>query len=113
MLLAWPEDDLVCSGVWAVVVARRLGARIAFDVEIDETAAAAERLFLPGRPFEWRMTMLGARLAGREHELLRAVAVGVHVDEELEADLVQAPEPEVRDFDRRVLVLWPGRPRRR
>ena len=47
--------------------------------------------------------MLGARLAREEHELLGADAVRVHVDDELEPDLVEARQTEVGDFDRLAL----------
>ena len=46
------------------------------------------------------MAMLGTRLARTEHELLPAVAIGVHVHEELKPALLEAGEPEVRDLDR-------------
>ena len=47
------------------------------------------------------MPVLGAGLARVEDELLRAVAVGVHVDQHEQADLAQTREAEVRDLDRR------------
>ena len=43
--------------------------------------------------------MLGARLAGKQHELLRADAVGVHVDDDLEPGLLELGEAEVGDLD--------------
>ena len=61
--------------------------------------AAAERLLLSGRAVERRVAVLGAGLPREEHELLRAVAVGVHVDDDLEPELVEPGEPEVGDLD--------------
>ena len=43
--------------------------------------------------------MLGARLAREEHELLGADALGVDVDDDLEPDVVELREPEVRHLD--------------
>src|SRR5262249_40134831 len=40
---------------------------------------------------------------GEEHELLRADALGVDVDDELEADVPETRKPEVGDLDRRSL----------
>jgi hypothetical protein len=51
------------------------------------------------------MPVLGAPLPGEEHELLRAVAVGVHVDEELKPDLGEPAEAEVGDLDLAHLVV--------
>ena len=48
--------------------------------------------------------MLRAQLAGEEDELLRADAVGVHVDDDLKADLLEPAEPEVGHLDRVTLV---------
>src|SRR5207248_5788907 len=53
------------------------------------------RLLLARRALERRMAMLGARLSREEHELLRAHAFRVHVDDELQPDLLELPEPEV------------------
>ena len=44
--------------------------------------------------------MLGARLARVEHELLRAVALRVDVDEDQQPGLAQAAEAEVGHLDR-------------
>src|SRR5688572_3084978 len=85
--------------------AGRRGRRLALDVEIEDPTAAAERLLLAGRALERRMAVLRTRLARVEDELLRAVPVGVHVDEELKARLAEPPEPEVRDLDRRTLLV--------
>src|SRR5436853_177015 len=70
-LLARPEDDLA----------------LALDVEVDDAGPAAESLLLAGRALERRVAVLGADLAGKEHELLRADALRVQVDDELQADL--------------------------
>ena len=47
--------------------------------------------------------MLGAHLAGEHDELLRADAVGVHVDDDLEAVPLEVAEAEVGDLDRLAL----------
>ena len=70
VLLARPEDELLAA-----------------DPEPDKSAAAAERLLLSGRAVERRVAVLRACLARIEDELLRAVAVGVHVDEHQQAEL--------------------------
>ncbi len=44
--------------------------------------------------------MLRARLPWEEHELLRADTVGVHVDDDLEPEVLETPEAEVGDLDR-------------
>src|SRR4051812_34157317 len=72
---------------------------VPFDPEEDTAGAAAERLLLSGLAGDRRMAVLRAQLAGEEHELLRADAFGVHVDDELEAGLLEPPEPEVGDLD--------------
>ena len=82
------------------------------DVEVDEAGATAERLLFSGRAVERRMAVLRAGLVGEEDELLRAVAVGVHVDEQLQADLPEPGEAEVRDLDRRALGLRDREPGR-
>jgi hypothetical protein len=71
-LLARPEHDL--SPV---------------DVEPDEPAAAAERLLLARAAVEGWVPVLGAALLRVEDELLRAIAVGVDVDEHHQAFLSQ------------------------
>ncbi len=83
---------------------RRRRGGVAVHVEVDHPGAAAERLLLAGRAVERRMPMLGAGLAGEEHELLRAVAVGVHVHDDLEPQLLEPGEPEVGDLDRVALL---------
>ena len=60
------------------------------STQSSTAAAAAEGLLLARRAVERRMAVLRAQLPRREHELLRAVAVGVHVDEQLQADLARA-----------------------
>ena len=50
------------------------------------------------------MPMLGTRLAREEHELLGADALRVHVHDDLEADLVEPRETEVRHLDVRAFV---------
>ena len=46
------------------------------------------------------MPVLGAHLAGEEDELLRTDALGVHVDDELQPNLLELSEPEVGHLDR-------------
>ena len=81
---------------WATVYAPGGGVhdglrrRLALDVEVDETGPAAERLLLARRPLERWVSVLGAGLSRAKDELLRAVAVGVDVDEELKPRLVEA-----------------------
>ena len=72
----------------------------ALDVQVDGAAAAAERLLLARAAGDGRVAMLRARLSWEEHELLRAHTVGVHVDDDLQPELLEAPEPEVGDLDR-------------
>jgi hypothetical protein len=55
------------------------------DPEGHKATAAAKRLLLPRPAVEGRVAVLGARLARVEHELLGAVAVGVHIDEQHQA----------------------------
>ena len=103
MLLARIEHDLVPHGVGAVRGTRRpargLRRRLAFGVEVDPAAAAAERLLLAGRPVERWVQVLGAVLVREEHELLRADALGVHERDELEAVVLEVGEAEVCDLD--------------
>ena len=49
------------------------------------------------------MAVLGARLVREEHELLGADALRVHVDDDLQPDLVEASQPEVGHLDRLAL----------
>ena len=49
------------------------------------------------------MTVLGTDLSGEHHEFLGAVPVVVLVHDELEADVSDVVQSEVRDFDRSVL----------
>ncbi len=65
----------------------------------DHASPDPERLFLAGRAVERRMAMLGAGLVREQHDLFRADAPGVDVDDDLRADLLQDVEPEVDDFD--------------
>ena len=83
-LLAGPKHDLV----------------VALDVEVHAAAPAAERLLLARLAVDRRVAVLGAELAREEHELLRADAVGVDVDDDLQADLLEPAEAEVGDLDR-------------
>src|SRR5437899_2439076 len=86
--------------------------RPSLDVKVHGPAAAAEGLLLAGPTAERRMQVLRARLARVQHELLRAVAVRVRVDEQLESDVAQPREAEVRHLDRRTLLVRdrdPGR----
>src|SRR6476469_10782734 len=82
-----------------LVAGPELDLTVPVDPEHDAPRAASERLLLARVPADRRMPVLRARLAGEEDELLRAHAVGVDVDDELEADLVEAAEAEVRDLD--------------
>src|SRR2546421_10512830 len=50
------------------------------------------------------MPVLGATLVREQHELLRADAIGVHVDDELEAHVLEPAQTEVRDLDLFALV---------
>ena len=98
----------------AVVVAepcRRRRRGLAFEVEVDDARAAAEHLLLAGRAVERRMAVLGAGLAREEHELLRADAVGVRVDDHLEPELLEPGEPEVGDLDSVALLRCQHDPR--
>ena len=52
------------------------------------------------------MPVLGATLVWEQHELLRAHAIGVHVDDDLQSDFVEPAQTEVRDLD--VLALMRG-----
>ena len=45
------------------------------------------------------MPVLGATLVREQHELFRAHAIGVHVDDDLQSDFVDPTETEVRDLD--------------
>ena len=63
-------------------------------------SAAAEGLLLAGLAVDRRMAVLGADLPGEEDELLRADPVGVDVDDDLQADLLEPAEAEVGDLDR-------------
>ena len=91
-----------CSVPGGIVelLARAQHELAAVDPQRHEPAPAAEGLLLAGRAVEGRVAVLGARLAGVEHELLRAVAVGVDVDEQLQPRLAEAREAEVGDLDR-------------
>src|SRR6266516_629043 len=75
----------------------------AFDVQVNGAATAPERLLLARRAADRRVAVLGACLPCKEHELLRAHALRVHVDDELEPDLLETLEHEVGDFDRLTL----------
>ena len=67
---------------------------VALDPEHDAAGAAAERLLLAGLAVDRRMPVLRARLAREEDELLRAHALRVHVDDDLQADLARGrPSP--------------------
>ena len=109
VLLTRSELDLVpdgeCIGAELRRSARRALRRRALDVEVDDPAAAAEGLLLARRPVGRGMSVLGARLAREEHELLGADTVGVHVDDQLEPDLVEPREAEVRDLEVTTLLL--------
>ncbi len=83
MLVAFPQDDLLVA-----------------YVEMHEPAAHAEGLLFPRIAVNRRMPVLGAHLSREHHELLRADAIGVHVDDDLEALAFQVAEPEVGDLDR-------------
>ena len=108
VLLARSKLDLVPHGERVASRQRRLACRtrrrLTFDVEVDDPGAAPERLLLAGRALEGWMPVLGAGLAREEHELLRADALRVDVDDDLETDLVEAGEAEVRHLDARELV---------
>src|SRR5207245_3516234 len=68
------------------------------DVQVYGTAADAERLLLARPTLDWRVPMLGATLVREQDELLRAHAIGVHVDDDLQSDFLEPAQPEVRDL---------------
>jgi xylose isomerase len=71
----------------------------AVDVQVHDAAADPERLLLAGLAVDRGMPVLGTTLVREEDELLRAHAIRVHVDHDLQPDFVESPEPEVRDLD--------------
>src|SRR5207249_8820959 len=79
------------------------GAR-ALDVKVDGTAADAERLLLARPALDRRVPMVGATLVREQHELFRANAIGVHVDDDLQSDFVEPAQAEVRDLDSLALL---------
>ena len=79
--------------------------RFAFDVEPDESPAAAERLFLARISADGRMPVLRTGLAREENQLLGAIAVGVDVDHDLQPGSLQVAEAEVRDLDSASFLL--------
>jgi hypothetical protein len=72
-------------------------------VQVHDTAADSERLLLARPSVDRRVSVLGATLVGEQDELLRAHPIGVHVDDDLQSDLVEPAQTEVRDLD--VLAL--------
>ncbi len=54
---------------------------------------------LPGSPPTGGWRCSGQSWPGEEDELLRADALGVHVDDDLQADLLEPAEAEVGDLD--------------
>jgi hypothetical protein len=102
-LLGGAEHDLARGRVHATVCAcrARLWVRrgIPFHVQIDHARPNPERFLLARRAVERRMAMLRARLVREQHDVFRAHALGVDVDDDLGADLLQDVEPEVDDFD--------------
>ena len=83
-----PENDVACT----------------LDVQMDDTAPDAERLLLSRLALERRVPVLGATLVREQHELFRAHAVGVDVDDDLQSDLVEPAQTEIRDLDLLALV---------
>ena len=68
------------------------------------TAADAERLLLARLALDRRVPVLGAPLVREQDEFLRAHSIGVHVDDDLQSDLVEPAQPEVRDLDVPALI---------
>src|SRR5262249_18340857 len=83
------------------------------DPQVDAADPAANRLLLAGRALERRVPVLRAGLLREQHELLRAVAIGVDVDEQHQPGGSQLAEAEVRDLDALELVGAEGDARRR
>jgi xylose isomerase len=68
-------------------------------VQLHCAAPDAEGLLLPVVAVDRRVPVLGATLVGEQDELLRAHAIGVDVDDDLQSDFVEPTQAEVRDLD--------------
>src|SRR6266480_4941657 len=66
---------------------------------MHHAAADSERLLLARLVRERRMPVLRTALVREQHELLRADAIRVHVDDDLQADLAETAQTEVSDLD--------------
>src|SRR5438874_11263256 len=66
---------------------------------MHHAAADSERLLLARLVRERRMPVLRTTLVREQHKLLRADAIRVHVDDNLQSDLVEPAQTEVSDLD--------------
>jgi len=103
ILVARPKDDFTpgCE-IFFMAFGKdgfRLGCRIALDIKIDFAPPAAERLLFSDIFFaHFRMPVFRADLAGQEDQFLGAIAVIVFIDDDLEAEVLEVIQPEVRHF---------------
>src|SRR5574340_252014 len=108
VLLSGLQLDLVEDGVVRLAARGRNGAAapggLALHAQPHHPLATAEGLHLPRLAGDGRMAMLGAGLPRQQHQLLRAVAIGVDVDHEFEPGVPEIAEPEVGHLEVRSLL---------
>jgi len=100
------EHDLARGSVDAALRAGRMrpgirGRLAALDVQEDDALPNAEGFLLARSPIERRVAVLGAGLVREQHQLLRADALRVDVDDDLGAEMFEVAQAEVDHLDLR------------
>ena len=72
------------------------GSRLSCHIQVHLAPAAAEGLLLAGVVPEGHMGVLGAGLPGKQHHLLGAAPLGVHIGHQIQAYIPPVPQTEVR-----------------
>ena len=100
VLVAGVQHHFVAGRVVLLVGGLAVGVRrrLAFHVDIDGAAPAAEGLLFAWAAVVGRVPVLGAGLPGEQDDLFGAHPRSVHVDNDFQPGLGQFPEPEVGHF---------------
>ncbi len=103
MLLPWMQHNLVPGRVGVLAPSRqpclRVRGSLSIDIEINDTLATTEGLFLARRFPDGRVPVFRAGLAREKNEFFRAHALGIDVNHQLQAGRFQFAQTKVRYLD--------------